>query len=214
VEPALFRGGDSKEALRREIKGFLAGLPPEEFRREGSRAAAALREAPLWTRYRTILLFLSVTSEIDTFPLLETALGDSKKVFAPRTEAACIRFYRVNSAQGPWQYGFFGIREPAEEEGAEEGAGSLEEGDFPALIVTPGLAFDRQGRRLGRGGGYYDRFFEDLDKAGREYCAVGFCLEAQVKAEVPAEETDKPMDGIISSRGFIPVSGKLSRRHD
>jgi 5-formyltetrahydrofolate cyclo-ligase len=206
VEPALFNGGDSKEGLRREIKGFLAGLPPEEFRSEGSKAAAALREASPWTRYQTILLFLSLQSEIDTFPLLETALGDSKKVFAPRTEEALIRFYRVNSAQGPWQYGFFGIREPVEDESTEEGAGSLKEGDFPALIITPGLAFDRQGRRLGRGGGYYDRFFAELDNAGREYCAVGFCLEAQVKAEVPAEKEDKPMDGIVSSRGFIPVN--------
>jgi 5-formyltetrahydrofolate cyclo-ligase len=207
VEPAVFKGGDSKERLRREIKGFLAGLSPEEFRSAGSKAAAALRKAPLWARCKTVLLFLSMKSEIDTFPLLEAALEDNKKVFAPRTEEALIRFYQVNSAQGPWQYGFFGIREPAEAGGAEEGEGSLEEGDFPALVITPGLAFDRQGRRLGRGGGYYDRFFEELDKAGRKYCAVGFCLEAQIKAEVPVEEKDKPMNGIVSSRGFVPVSG-------
>jgi 5-formyltetrahydrofolate cyclo-ligase len=201
------RGGESKEKLRQEIRKFLAGLPPEEFRNEGAKAAAVLKRAVLWTRYKTLLLFLSNKSEIDTLPLLETALEDNKKVFAPRTEETFIRFYRVSSPNGPWQYGFFGIREPMEAEGAEEGEGALQEGDFPALVVTPGLAFDRQGSRLGRGGGYYDRFFEELDKAGREYCAVGFCLEAQIKAEVPAEEQDKPMNGIVSSRGFISVDG-------
>jgi 5-formyltetrahydrofolate cyclo-ligase len=209
VEPAVFKGGDAKEALRGEIKSFLAGLSSEEFRSAGSKAAALLRKASFWGRCNTVLLFLSMKSEIDTFPLLEAALEDNKKVFAPRAEEAFIRFYRVNSAQGPWQYGFFGIREPAEAEGAEEGEGSLEEGDFPALVITPGLAFDRQGRRLGRGGGYYDRFFEELDKAGREYWAVGFCLAAQIKTEVPAEKKDKLMDGIVSSRGVIPVSGKF-----
>jgi 5-formyltetrahydrofolate cyclo-ligase len=209
VEPAVFKGGSAKERLRREIKDFLAGLSPEQFRDEGAKAAAVLRQAPFWARYETILLFLSIKLEIDTFPLLEAALEDNKKVFAPRTEEAFIRFYRVNSAQGPWQYGFFGIREPVEAEGAEEGEGALEEGDFPALVITPGLAFDRQGRRLGRGGGYYDRFFEELDRAGREYYAVGFCLEAQIKAEVPAEEQDKPMSGIVSSREFIPGDGKF-----
>jgi 5-formyltetrahydrofolate cyclo-ligase len=205
VEPAVFKGGEAKERLRREIKGFLAGFSPEAFHHEGSKAAGVLRKTPLWARYKTVLLFLSSKTEIDTFPLLEAALEDGKKVFAPRTGEGSIRFYRVSSPHGPWQYGFFGIREPAEQEGAEEGEGALNEGDFPALVLTPGLAFDRLGRRLGRGGAYYDRFFEELDRAGREYCAVGFCLEAQIKAEVPVEEQDKPMEGIVSSGGFIKI---------
>jgi 5-formyltetrahydrofolate cyclo-ligase len=204
VEPAAFEGPGAKEGLRREVKSFLAGLSPEEFHSQGLKAAALLRQDPLWGRYKTVLLFLSIRkTEIDTFPLLETALGDSKKVFAPRTEGALIRFYRVSSPGGPWRYGSFGIREPAEREGA------LAEGDFPALVITPGLAFDRQGRRLGRGGGYYDRFFEDLDRAGRQYFAAGFCMEAQIRTEVPVEEGDKPMDGIVSSREFIPVMEKF-----
>jgi 5-formyltetrahydrofolate cyclo-ligase len=205
VEPAVFKGSDARESLCWEIKRCLAGLPPEEFRSEGSKAAAVLKQVPLWVYYRTVLLFLSFKSEIDTFPLLEAALEDNKKVFAPRIEEASIRFYRVSSAQGPWQYGFFGIPEPEE---AENGEGALEEGDFPALVITPGLAFDRQGRRLGRGGGYYDRFFAELDKAGWEYCALGFCLAAQIKAEIPAEEQDKLMNGIVSSGGFIPAAGR------
>ena len=209
MEPAVSKGGEAKERLRREIRGFLAGLSSEEFHRQGTKAAAVLRASPLWARYKTIFLFLSLKSEIDTFSLLEAALEDDKKVFAPRTEEASIRFYRVRSPQGPWQYGFFGIREPAETGEAEEGDGAPEEGDFPVLVVTPGLAFDRQGRRLGRGGAYYDRFFGELDRAGREYCAVGFCLEAQIKTEVPVEEGDKPMKGIVSSREFIPVDGKF-----
>lgn len=209
MEPAVFKGGEAKERLRREIKGFLAGLSPGEFHREGSQAAAVLRASPLWARCKTVLLFLSLKSEIDTFPLLEAALEDEKKVFAPRTGEGSIRFYPVSSPQGPWQYGFFGVREPAEPEGAEEGEGALNGGDFPALVVTPGLAFDRRGHRLGRGGGYYDRFFGELDRAGREYRAVGFCLEAQIKAEVPVEEGDKPMNGIVSSREFIPVDGEF-----
>jgi 5-formyltetrahydrofolate cyclo-ligase len=209
VEPAVSKGGELKERLRREIKGFLAGLSPEEFHRQGSKAAVVLRSSPLWARYKTIFLFLSMKSEIDTSSLLEAALEDDKKVFAPRTEEASIRFYRVRSPQGPWEYGFFGIREPAETGKAEEGEGVPEEGDFPALVVTPGLAFDRQGHRLGRGGAYYDRFFGELDRAGREYYAVGFCLEAQIKAEVPVEEQDKAMNGIVSSREFIPVDGEL-----
>jgi 5-formyltetrahydrofolate cyclo-ligase len=209
VELAVFKGGEAKDRLCREIKGFLAGLSPDEFRKEGSKAAAVLRAAPLWARYKTVLLFLSTKSEIDTFPLLEAALEDDKRVFAPRTEEASIRFYRVSSPQGPWQYGFFGIREPVEPEGAKEGEGALEEGNFPVLVITPGLVFDRQGRRFGRGGGYYDRFFEELDKAGREYCAIGFCLEAQIKAEIPVEKQDKLMNGIVSSQGFISVNEKF-----
>jgi 5-formyltetrahydrofolate cyclo-ligase len=195
---------EEKEGLRRKVKFLLAGLPREDFHSEGIKAARLFRKSPLWTRCNNLLIFLSMPSEIDTDPLLEAALEDGKKVFAPRTEDALIRFYRVNSSQGPWQYGFFGLREPAEpaaEEGQEENTpqdNALQENDFPVLIITPGLAFDRQGRRLGRGGGYYDRFFAELDEAGRDYTALGLCMECQLTDRVPAVDLDKKVSALLT----------------
>jgi 5-formyltetrahydrofolate cyclo-ligase len=101
--------------------------------------------------------------------------------------------------------GGFGIREP-------EPKTALMPEDFPVLVITPGLAFDRRGRRLGRGRGFYDRFFAELDSgclgplsADRAffYTALGLCMEAQLVPEVPAEDHDKTMDLVLAGNSLF-----------
>jgi 5-formyltetrahydrofolate cyclo-ligase len=188
-----------KHALRGNIKKLLKCTSGEQFRIQGERAAALLRSSPLWSRYKTIFLFLSMNTEIDTQPLFEAALNEGKKVFAPKIEAADrLVFYSVSSVSSPWNEGPFGIREPAKLSVAEAG-------DFPAIIITPGLAFDKDGNRLGRGGGYYDRFFAELDNAGRKYSAVGLCMDFQLVEKVPAETHDKKMDGVLTGKELLNI---------
>jgi 5-formyltetrahydrofolate cyclo-ligase len=205
----------AKETLRLEIRKLLKTLPPERFTGEGKTAAALLygrRRLSLpqrdlrWNQYKTLLIFLSTRFEIDTAPILEAAFRDDKAVFAPKIAGQNIVFYRLvpedtsagkncrfPGAEGPWSTGPFGIREPA--------AGKpLETEDFPALILTPGLAFDRGGRRLGRGKGYYDRFFAELDRKKLPYFSLGLCLEAQLLPRIPTESWDKGMDAVITGR--------------
>ena len=207
-----------KEILREKVKKQLAGISREDFHAQGACAAASLRSSGVWSSYTTIFLFLSMRSEIDTQPLLELALKEGKKVFAPRVEAYSgtgedkikdrLVFYPVLSPDGPWDRGPFGIREPAAVDSAGENSGSpcrvkgkgAEAGDFPALILVPGIAFDRKGNRLGRGGGYYDRFFAELDNEGRQYCALGLCMDFQISGEVPSGDQDKKMNGFLTGK--------------
>jgi 5-formyltetrahydrofolate cyclo-ligase len=142
-------------------------------------------------------LFLSLKDEIDTSPLLEAAFAEKKRVFVPRVEKDGLVFYETGPS-GPWVKGPFGVREPLlTGEAAER---SLSPEDFPALIIVPGLAFDLSGKRLGRGKGYYDRFFAELEKnvPASEYKAIGLCMEIQITAGVPASSFDKKMDGLLS----------------
>jgi len=187
-----------KEILRGEIKRQLKTVSGEEFRSQGASAAAFLCSSLLWPRYKTIFLFLSMNSEIDTRPLLEAALKEGKKVFAPRVEAQGLVFCPICSPDGPWHKGPFGIREPPGPSPVYGEEGSVSPGDFPALILAPGLAFDKAGNRLGRGGGFYDRFFTELDEAGREYMALGLCVDFQIFNRVPAGERDKKMNGLLT----------------
>ena len=189
------------------MKCRLKGIPREEFKRQGAASAAQLRSSPIWPCYATIFLFLSTDHEIDTQSLLEAALKDGKKVFAPKVSfepknAEKLVFYGVTSPLGPWEKGAFGIREPAvSRQCAGDGgptAAPVTPGDFPALIVVPGLAFDRNGNRLGKGGGYYDRFFGELDTKGNNYTALGLCMDFQVVGSVPAGEKDKKMGWVIT----------------
>jgi 5-formyltetrahydrofolate cyclo-ligase len=160
--------------------------------------------------------------EIDTLPLMEAALRDNKKLFLPRIEEqnqkSSLRFYRVTAkdlvsldsavpplqdpffpdrggslfplnfssiSDNPWEMNSFGIMEPVPKD-------PLAPADFPALIITPGLAFDRQGNRLGRGKGFYDRFLKELK--GLEYKAAGLCIDIQVVPAVPVEQWDRKVD--------------------
>jgi 5-formyltetrahydrofolate cyclo-ligase len=194
----------SKAEIRETLQKRLRALLRETFTREGREAAARLWAHPRWFEYTTVLLFLSMETEIDTRFLLELALIDKKQVFLPKIEGENIRFYRVSSASGPWQEGPFRIREPENTDPAL----ALKNTDFPALILAPGLGFDSRGNRLGRGKGYYDRFFASLDSAEKggqplPYCTVGFCLETQIIPLVPVESQDKRMDAVLTGSSLI-----------
>jgi 5-formyltetrahydrofolate cyclo-ligase len=195
----------SKKNLRRDMKKRLAELPPASFQREGFAAGTLLAGHSLWQKAETVLLFLSMNREIDTGHLLYLAFRDGKKVFVPRVEGKNLRFCRIASPAGPWTLGPFGIREPP--------AAETEAPGFPALIIVPGLAFDREGGRLGRGGGYYDRFLAGLEgkrpaaagheRAGGGYSVTGLCLDCQIVGRLPADEWDRKMDALLTGKELI-----------
>jgi 5-formyltetrahydrofolate cyclo-ligase len=189
----------TKEKLRGEMKARLKALPQKEFDIQGREAVSVLSSSSVWKKYRTVYIFLSMNREIETFQLLETSLRDGKKVFAPKLKEDDLVFCRVLSANGPWREGPFGIREPLSDETAKSD-------DFPVLIITPGIAFDRSGNRLGRGRGYYDRFFAELDSASRQYFAVGLCMDFQLVNQVPVEENDKHVDGILTKAELLLIN--------
>jgi 5-formyltetrahydrofolate cyclo-ligase len=193
------------------MKHRLRAIRAEDFHAAGVKAAALLKTLPFWHEYHTFLVFVSMPNEIDTLPLIEAALAAGKNVFAPRVEAAArqtgpapgskpekkIRFYRIRSAAGPWEQGSFGIREPAHNSGDSR---ALEPGDFPALVLCPGLAFDREGGRLGYGGGFYDRFLAEQEALA---CStLGLCLECQLVDRVPAEGHDRKTTAVLTETEY------------
>jgi 5-formyltetrahydrofolate cyclo-ligase len=194
----------SKQTLRSEIKNRLAALPKGYFDAQGVAAAEMIRRSAVWEAYRTLLVFLSTAGEINISHILASALGEGKRVFAPRLEGKKMIFCRVRSPLGPWEQGPFGIPQPPRPEQQEEGA-VLEPTDFPVLITAPGLAFDREGRRLGRGGAYYDRFLRALKTADLPFRTMGLCTPCQLVPEVPAEAWDQPMDWLCTGEAIFAV---------
>ncbi|AEF84008.1 5-formyltetrahydrofolate cyclo-ligase [Treponema primitia ZAS-2] len=199
-----------KQELRKTLRKQLAALPPETYRDEGKRGAGFMAGYPAWRDTDTVLLFLSAPGEIETDPLLDLAFSQGKKVFLPRVEGEIARFFHIRSAEGPWSVGAFDIREPLidehnppEEFPAPGKTGKS--GGAPALVVVPGMAFDRQGNRMGHGKGYYDRFFAKLDDLKIPYGMVGFCLEQQVLPDVPVEPWDKKMHAICTGTGLFTI---------
>ncbi|MDR1324949.1 MAG: 5-formyltetrahydrofolate cyclo-ligase [Treponema sp.] len=207
----------AKSLMRKKMKRQLAALLSSVFYSEGVRGASFIQRLALWKQYETVLLFLSMPDEIDTGPLLEAALSDGKRVFVPRVMSdtpytapdalslthRSLCFFRVYSISGPWHYGAYHIREPLTMRAEDRLGPEL----FPSLIIVPGMAFDREGRRLGHGRGYYDRFFAELDARGLAYATIGFCLEAQLVERVPTDLYDKQMNAVCTGEA---VSQKMS----
>ena len=187
-----------KKALRQKMKNNLSLLPKVQFKEAGLKAASNIKFSSIWGEYKNILLFMSMENEIDTLPLLEFAFMDKKEVFLPRIEGEelkKINFYKVKTRdQRAYTKGPFGINEPLS-------LNSLKSEDFPALIFCPGLAFDRQGNRLGRGGAYYDRFFAEIEDMGikkNDYLALGLCLELQIVSNIPIDNWDRKVAGLCT----------------
>jgi 5-formyltetrahydrofolate cyclo-ligase len=188
-----------KKELRKKMKGLLKEVGPEVNRDEGRKAAMLLCGTDDWKRYARMLLYVSMEHEFDTGPLLERAFAEGKEVYVPRTEGdSQMRFYRIRSMDGPWTTGAFDIREPRDcnSETLFDPAGG------PAFIATPALAFDRQGNRMGRGRGYYDRFFASLPESG-DFFLCGYCLTVQVVDKVPIEPFDRRVDALCTAAEYF-----------
>jgi 5-formyltetrahydrofolate cyclo-ligase len=211
----------AKAGVRDLVKARLASLTLKGFSAAGERARRSFVREIAGKPFRSVLVFISRADEIDTLPLMESALNAGKSLFTPRTEGIGLVFYRLfpripgggslpvnrgilEERLGTLKRGPGGIREPEMDSAAALGAE-----DFPLVIFTPGLAFDREGRRLGRGRGYYDRFFAALEGRfpGGGFRALGLCMGCQVVERAPAGPGDKTMDGVWSEG--LPCYGQV-----
>lgn len=130
-----------------------------------------------------VMLYYPLWDEVDCRPLFESALAAGKRVILPTVVGDDIVPVEI-TAETEWRVGEFGIKEPV--------AGRYD-GEID-LIVIPGMAFDGEGNRLGRGKGYYDRFLELHPGAYR----LGLCFDFQMIESVPTEPFDRKMDEVIT----------------
>ena len=131
---------------------------------------------------QTVLLYYSLPDEVDTHALV-ARYYQKKRLLLPvvKGEELELRLF-----QGQLQEGSFGIQEPEGE--------TFEDYDQIELVVVPGMAFDKEGNRLGRGKGYYDRLLPKLPHAKK----IGLCFPYQLVDTVPTDSQDIPMDKIIT----------------
>lgn len=189
-----------KAGLRREVAARLAEISPEELAGRGRRAAERLRSAPEFRRARSSLLYAAMPDEIDTAALIDELLAAGKSVFLPvcHETRGEMRAVRIADRAHDLAEGRYGIREP------RPGLPAAAPGEIDFVLV-PGRAFDRNGQRLGRGAGFYDRFLSG-DASGAFRAALA--LDAQVFPEVPAGPHDRPVDLVATESELIRPGGE------
>ena len=156
--------------------------------RQRLRASAAIFSAverlPEFRAARTVAVFAALPHEPATDEVL-ARWASTRRVVLPRVEGDAMRFYACRP--DALVFGAFGILEPQGERPCP--AGEID------LVVCPGVAFTADGRRLGRGRGYYDRYLGDPAFRGFR---VGVCYAHQLVDDLPVEPHDVRMDRVIT----------------
>lgn len=181
-----------KKELRKRLKEELKQIMSDELRLSwSSEIVRQIELLPSFKESQKIALFCSLWDEPDLSDLL-SRYHIEKELYIPRVEGEnIITFYRYQPSCTQMG-GMFDIEEPVNLDERLEEPSSLD------LILVPGMGFDRQGHRMGRGKGYYDRFLDQAPNTHR--IAVSF--DCRILEEIPTEEWDLLMDGIVSEKGY------------
>ena len=148
-----------------------------------------LKESEYYKKSKNIFIYLGFGSEIDTMSYIQEFINEGKHIFIPRTDIKTKKMeaVEITSLEG-LKENKYGILEPDDSK-EEFCKNNLD------LIILPGVAFDLVGKRIGYGGGYYDRYLENIDK---KIIKVALIYDFQLLENVPAEEHDIKADYIIT----------------
>jgi 5-formyltetrahydrofolate cyclo-ligase len=186
---------EAKQSLRSRVGAGLKRLGPGERAAASDKARALLATQALWKTAQSVLFFAPLPEELDVWPLLVEALATGKRVGLPRfvAEDKSYEACQIQDLKSDLRAGHFGIREPASR------CPPLPSTRLD-LILVPGVAFDLQGRRLGRGKGYYDQLLGELRGTT---CGVGF--DEQIVEQVPVLPHDVNLDCILTPTRWVDL---------
>jgi 5-formyltetrahydrofolate cyclo-ligase len=183
---------EEKRRLRAEIGARRRKIAPPDARAAGRSAAARLLDDSRLVLAR-VALYAALPDEMPSRPLFEALADRGIPRLLPRMRPeGGLAFCPVER----WEdlvTGGFGVLEPR---------GPAQRLDPDDLVVVPGIAFDAAGRRLGRGGGHYDRSFPEVPRAAGPRL-VGFAYETQLVDRVPCDSRDRAMDAIVTERRIL-----------
>jgi 5-formyltetrahydrofolate cyclo-ligase len=173
-----------KQELRRQIRERKRAMTEAEIQAKSERLGQLLRQSEAYRQAKTIYGYLPYNQEVRTVAMLEQAIRDGKRIAVPKCYGDEMRFLWMEDLSKV-EKGYAGIPEPIADGPVAD--------DPTALVLMPGLAFDPEGRRIGYGGGFYDRFLA----AEPEHPTLALCYDFQMQSKLETEEFDIPVDTVI-----------------
>lgn len=194
--PDLGPSVDDKHQLRAAFGTRRRALPETERRDRSAAACDRLAGLPELAAAELVALYAALPDEADPGPARDALERAGSRIALPRvTDAGTLVLV---AADGDLTPGYRGVLEPA---------GEPLPVDAVDVIVVPGVAFDRDGGRLGRGGGHYDRL---LASVGASTTSVGFAFSFQLIEHVPVLDHDQPVDVIVTDEEVVRRTGPPS----
>jgi len=194
---------DAKEILRRSARSLIDAMSPEERARASRVIVDHITGSGWWRGADAVLIYAGDATEPTLDLLIESSADQGKSVCVPAIDWARKSMHpRLVRSASDLVPGRHGIRVP--------GDGCTEiDPDRLGLVLVPGVAFDPEGGRLGRGGGFYDRFLASwrgsapMREGGAGPVAIGVGFAAQVVARVPTDGHDQRLDGLVTDAGPV-----------
>ena len=171
-----------KRVLRKEVRTRLTLLSASCREEYSARICRTLKELLMRHDVKVVALFSPLADEPQIWPLVEE-VSETKLVVLPRVEGENMQFYPYH---GRVAQGAYGIMEPL-------ACGAVEPCEIDVMVV-PGVVFTRNGERMGRGKGYYDKYMSHGDFSALK---IGVCYSEQLVPEIPVEGHDIMMDVVI-----------------
>lgn len=173
-----------KQTLRRQIRERKRAMTEAEIVAAGETLGRLFAESALYQNARTIYGYLPYNQEVRTVPMLRRAICEGKRVAVPKVYGDEMKFIYLDDLSQV-EKGYAGIPEPIADAPIAD--------DPTALVLMPGLAFDREGHRIGYGGGFYDKFLAKEPN----HPTLALCYAFQMQEHLETEEFDIPVDCVL-----------------
>lgn len=191
-----------KAEIRRQALALRDAHPDKDA---ASRAICArLGALPEYAAARTLLLYVHARSEVRTREFVARAMTGGRRVAVPFCAGGELRLFHLEDVDELAE-GTFGIPEPSKDLRTRPGK-RVDLGEVD-LVVVPGVAFDRQGGRIGHGKGYYDRL---LARARPDATVAAVAYECQLFPEVPMLASDVFMDKVVTEKAVYQGRGRAA----
>ena len=177
-----------KQIIRKQKKEERNLMSKQDVLDKSYSACENFLKSEPYRKSKVLMLYMPLGNETDPSEIIRSAYQDGKKVVFPVTEEKSgLISPRYAQADTSFLKGGFSVMEPV-------GTRVAEKGEIDTVLV-PGIAFDRQGNRIGFGKGCYDQFL-----CGISAVTVGFCYEFQLCSFLPSEPTDQSLDFIVTEK--------------
>ncbi|MCX5665050.1 MAG: 5-formyltetrahydrofolate cyclo-ligase [Planctomycetota bacterium] len=193
---------DRKNAIRSDMRTRLATLTAAQRAEWSTAACARLIRSVAFARASRVMLYMPMRSEVDVISVALEAFRLGKSVCVPRVDGSRKNMNAVETTSfddESMDSDSLGVRAP--KVGQEIPHEEID------LVIVPGVAFDMHGFRLGRGGGYYDRY---LARFSRGTATIGVCFDIQFVEEIPTEPTDIAVHAVVSDRRAVQRDPSLA----
>lgn len=174
----------NKQELRAHIRQLKRAMTEEEIQAASQRLGVLFAASEAYRQAKTIYGYLPYNQEVRTTQMLQKALEDGKRIAVPKCYGDEMRFIYLEDLSQV-EKGYCGIPEPIAD-------GPIAD-DPTALVLMPGLAFTKEGARMGYGGGFYDKFLA----AEPNHPTLALCYDFQMVEHLDTEAHDIPVDTVL-----------------